>query len=155
MKLAGMAFLLVAACLATPGSAQTVVIDGDTIQQEGQRIRLYGIDAPDRLQTCDDGAWQPGPLATKALTDFIHGRPVRCLQVDYDYNKDRRPVSLCYAGNDDLQALMVNAGWAWAYRDSSGQYADAEKRATARKVGVHAHLCQRPVEWRATAKGVQ
>lgn len=154
MKLAGM-MLVVAAFLATSASAQTVVIDGDTIQQNGQRIRLFGIDAPDRLQTCDGGAWQPAPLATKALTDFIGGRPVDCYQVDFDYNKNRRPSSVCYANGDDLQALMVDAGWAWSYRDSSGQYADAERLATAKRVGVHAHHCRRPVEWRATAKGGQ
>ena len=155
MKLAGLVFLVVATCLAAPGSAQTVVIDGDTLQQDGQRIRLFGIDAPDRLQTCDDGAWLPGPLATRALTDFIHGRPVHCFQVDYDYRKNRRPVSLCFAGGDDLQALMVGAGWAWAYRDLSGQYTDAEKRATAQRLGVHAHHCQPAAEWRATARGGQ
>jgi hypothetical protein len=31
-------------------------------------------------------------------------------QVDYDW-KNARPVALCFAGEDDLQALMVSAGW--------------------------------------------
>jgi endonuclease YncB( thermonuclease family) len=51
-------------------------------------------------------------------------------------------------GKDDLQALMVSAGWAWAYTFSD-QYVDAERRAAARGVGVHAHHCQPPWEWRA------
>ena len=29
-------------------------------------------------QTCDEGQWQPGPLAKKSLEDFIAGRPVTC-----------------------------------------------------------------------------
>jgi endonuclease YncB( thermonuclease family) len=37
---------------------------------------------------------------------------VSCRQVDYDY-KHNRPVATCFAGKDDLQALMVGAGWAW------------------------------------------
>ena len=37
-------------------------------------------------------------------------------------------VATCFAGNDDLQALMVGAGWAWAYTAFSGQYVDAERR---------------------------
>jgi endonuclease YncB( thermonuclease family) len=102
----------------------------------------------DIRQTCDNGAWLPGPLATQALINFIGGRQVECHQVDYD-RKNKRPVSLCFAGSDDLQALTVSAGWAWAYIQFSGQYVDAERRAAARGVGVHAHHCQPPWEWRA------
>jgi endonuclease YncB( thermonuclease family) len=110
----------------------------------GRRYR----DAPEKGQPCDDGHWYPGPLATKALIAFIAGRPVSCRQVDYDY-KNNRPVATCFAGKDDLQAMMVGAGWAWAYTAFSDQYVDAERRAAARGVGVHAHHCQPPWEWRA------
>ena len=41
---------------------------------------------------------------TKALVKFIAGRPVSCHQVDYD-RKNNRPVAVCFAGKDDLQAL--------------------------------------------------
>ena len=71
---------------------------------------MFGIDAPEKGQTCDGGKWHPGPLATAALVRFISGRPVACHQVDYDRKNDR-PVALCFAGGDDLQALMVSAGW--------------------------------------------
>jgi endonuclease YncB( thermonuclease family) len=124
------------------------VSDGDTVNFGRQLIRLFGIDAPEKAQPCDDGNWYPGPLATKALVDFIAGRPVSCHQVDYD-RKNGRPVAVCFAGSDDLQALMVSAGWAWAYTAFSDQYADAERRAAARRVGVHAHQCQKPWDWRA------
>jgi endonuclease YncB( thermonuclease family) len=69
-------------------------------------------------------------------------------QVDYDY-KNNRSVAVYIAGKDDLQALMVSAGRAWPYTAFSDRYADAEKRAAARGVGVHAHHCQPPWEWRA------
>jgi endonuclease YncB( thermonuclease family) len=78
----------------------------------------------------------------------------KCYQVDYD-RKNKRLVSLCFAGGDDLQALMVSADWAWAYTQFSGQYVDAERRAAARGVGVHAHHCQPPWEWRARSMGSQ
>ena len=124
------------------------VIDGNTVKFGPQLVRLFGIDAPEKGQTCDNGKWFPGPLATKALIDFIAGRPVACQQVDDDA-KNNRPVALCFAGGDDLQALMVSSGWAWAYTNYSDQYVDAERRAAAKGLGVHAHRCVPPWEWRA------
>ena len=129
-------------------SHRFAVSDGDTVKFGRQRVRLFGIDAPEKGQPCDDGHWYPGPLATKALIAFIAGRPVSCRQVDYDH-KNNCPVAICFAGKDDLQALMVGAGWAWAYTAFSDQYVDAERRAAARGLGVHAHRCQPPWEWRA------
>jgi endonuclease YncB( thermonuclease family) len=123
------------------------VVDGDTVKFGPQLMRLFGIDAPKAGQTCDDGKWLPGLLAMKALIAFVAGRPVACNQVDYDA-KNNRPVALCFAGNDDLQALMVSSGWAWAYTQFSDQYVDAERRAARRGVGVHAHRCLAPWEWR-------
>jgi hypothetical protein len=108
-------------------------------------------DALEKAQPCDGGHWYPGPLATKSLVDFIAGRPVSCRQVDYDH-KNSPPVAGCFAGKDDLQALMVGAGWAWAYTAFSDQYVDAERRAAARGLGVHAHHCQPPWECRTVRR---
>jgi endonuclease YncB( thermonuclease family) len=45
------------------------VIDGDTIEIHGRRIRLWGIDAPEAAQRCmEDGALYPCGLdASRAL----------------------------------------------------------------------------------------
>ena len=155
--------LIVAWTAALPAFAQTdidgtgtthgfAVSEGDIVKFGRQSVRLFGIDAPEKAQSCDDGNWYPGPLATKALVDFIAGRPVACRQVDYD-GRNGRPVALCFAGGDDLQALMVSAGWAWAYTAFSDRYVDAERRAAARGLGVHAHHCRPPWEWRARNRG--
>ena len=88
-------------------------------------MRLFGIDAPEKGQTCDDGQWHPGPLAKKALEDFIAERPVSCKQVDYD-TRNNRPVAQCFAG-DDLQVMMVSAGWAWSFGRYSDRYATVER----------------------------
>ena len=121
------------------------VASGDSVKFGRQVIHLYGIEAPVRGQLCDNGKWNPAPLATKALVEFIRGRPVSCRQVEVD-PKDGRPSALCFAGDDDLQALMVGAGWAWASSQAEGLYADAERRAAARGVGVHRHRCAPAVQ---------
>ena len=125
------------------------VIDGDTVKfGPYQFVRLFGIDAPEKGQTCDDGQWYPAPLAKKALEDFIAGRPVNCKQVNND-KPSNPPVAQCYAGEDDLQALMVSAGWAWSFSRSSERYALEEREAIGKKAGVHGHRCAPPWEWRA------
>jgi endonuclease YncB( thermonuclease family) len=126
------------------------VVSGGTVKFGPQVVRLFGVDAPEMTQACDDGQWHPGPLAKKALQDLIAGRPVTCRQVDHD-PRTNRPVAQCYAGDDDLQALMVLAGWAWASRESTSRYVPEERDASTRKAGVHAHRCLPPWEWRAQA----
>jgi endonuclease YncB( thermonuclease family) len=124
------------------------VVDGETVKFGPQFVRLMGIAAPEKGQTCDDGQWHPAPLAKKALEAFIAGRAVSCRQVDLDGGHGR-PVAQCHAGADDLQAMMVSAGWAWSFGTFGNLYQPEEREAAARKAGVHGHRCMRPSEWRA------
>lgn len=131
-----------------PAQPRFRVVEGDIVKFGPQLVALFGIDAPDKGQTCDDGQWWPSPLARKALEGFIAGRPVTCRQVESDA-RTNRPVAQCFAGADDLQEKMVSAGWAWAFVRQSDRYVPEERDAAIRKVGVHGHRCLPPWEWRA------
>ena len=111
--------LTIALCLlATPALADVAgvasVIDGDTIEVHGQRIRLHGIDAPESRQLCrlDSKPWPCGKDAANALADKIGRRPVTCEDLGRDRYK--RMVAKCTVAGEDLEKWMVTNGLALA-----------------------------------------
>ncbi len=71
------------------------VIDGDSLEIAGERIRFHGIDAPESRQTCvEDGVtWPCGQRATAALAAFIGGMPDRC--EEQGTNRYSRTIVAC------------------------------------------------------------
>lgn len=124
------------------------VIDGDTIEIHGQRIRLHGVDAPESNQTCDfNGARQRcGQQAALALSDRIGRRTVSCEQRDRD--RYGRLVAVCRVGGEDLSEWLVREGWALAYRKYSSDYVTDEREAENGKRGIWASTFVVPWEWR-------
>ena len=129
--------------------AQTIT-DGDTIEMDGTTYRLWGIDAAESKQLCADD-WPADTEATKALASLMAGKTVTCeARVKDRYG---RTVALCRAGELDLGSEMVRIGMAWAFTRYSSDYVGEERDALRRGLGVHAHQCEKPWEWRARVRG--
>lgn len=126
-------------------AGQARVIDGDTLDLDGRRIRLWGIDAPESAQSCARGS--PGADARRALRRAIADEHVTCAVRDRDdYG---RIVAQCRAGGADLGGAMVREGWAWDYRRySHGRYARAEDEARAAERGLWPMGCAPAWDWR-------
>jgi endonuclease YncB( thermonuclease family) len=124
------------------------VIDGDTIDIARTRIRLRGIDAPESDQTCTDAdnrAWACGRAATRVLIDHLAGRPLKCDAAGFDHY--RRVLAVCaLPDGSDVNAWMVQQGWALAYY--SYAYRSQEAEAHAAKRGIWAGPFMPPWEWR-------
>jgi endonuclease YncB( thermonuclease family) len=152
VKLSALIAIVIAAAL--PAGAQTITTDGDTLKQGGVIYRLWGIDAPEAKQVCPDG-WPAGSLATTRLQALTAGRSIVCQEKDRD--RYGRIVAICRVSGEDLGAILVREGLAWAFMRYSSDYVGAERQAKAAKLGVHAHGCEPAWEWRAQqrAKGSQ
>ena len=124
------------------------VIDGDTLEVAGQRVRLFAIDAPEINQSCsrDGRPWRCGEAATRALAGKIGRHPVACQERGQD--RYGRIVAVCYAGGEDLNAWMVLRGLEVAYRLYSLDYLDQETIARAARRGIWASTFEKPWEWR-------
>ena len=124
------------------------VIDGDTLEIHGKRIRLHGIDAPESGQSCklDGKSYRCGQQAALALSDKIEQSTVSCQKTDTD--RYGRIVAICYKGQEDLNAWMVSQGWAISYRQYSTDYVSQEELAKASKIGIWAGQFVVPSQWR-------
>jgi endonuclease YncB( thermonuclease family) len=126
------------------------VVDGDTLEIYGIRIRLYGIDAPEATQTCTNAqgtAYRCGRQAARALDDLVGRRTVTCAQRDTD--QYGRPVAICRQGIVDLGAWMVDHGHAVAFMRYSDRYAPNEATARAKSIGLWSGTFERPWDYRA------
>ena len=128
----------------------THISDGDTLRSGNLRIRLFGIDAPEKKQKCsyvDGRQWDCGVAAQKALKQLVESVPqISCDLMDVDHYS--RLVMRCYAGEKDVAATLVREGLALAYRQYSTLYSKDENAAKTTKAGMWSGSFTKPWKWR-------
>lgn len=140
--------------LTLPVAAQDIsglvrVIDGDTFDVGGQRVRLHGVDAPEADQVCvtqEGKDWLCGGWVMRVTYDRYEGRRARCTIVDTD--RYGRAVARCRARGGDMGAWLVRNGMAFAYLRYSRDYVELEKEAALMDRGLHAVQVQNPAQHR-------
>ncbi|WP_417743323.1 thermonuclease family protein [Salipiger sp.] len=151
--LSSIIIILAGAAAAAGPSGRVHVIDGDTLDVGGTRVRLHGIDAPEVKQMCGgDGTpmWPCGAWVSQDVRNRYEGRQARCETRDTD--RYGRAVARCEVDGRDIGREMVRAGLAFAYRRYSMEYDLDEKRAAVNGIGLHGTGVQAPAAFRAEAR---
>lgn len=150
----GVLLLSAVSVAAEPIAGQTSIIDGDTIEIHGQRIRLWGIDAPESSQLCrnaNSDLYRCGADAANKLAGFTTGKVVSCVPVDRD--RYGRTVARCAVGDIDIAEWLVRSGLALDWpRYSHGRYGVAQEDANRAGRGIWAGTWAPPWEYRACLK---
>ena len=135
------------------------VIDGDSIEIKKEKIRLFGIDAPEMKQICYDKNNKPyacGHLSKTYLEKYIKnrsGKKIFCYYSERD--KYNRIIGDCYIGENSRWSInksMVLSGHAVAYLRYSEKYLDAQETAKSNETGLWAGNFDMPEDWRKKNK---
>lgn len=125
------------------------VVDGDTIAVGREKVRLLGIDAVEKGQTCraaKGGSYPCGVYVTDWLRARAEGQQAVCDVQERD--RYGRHVALCRIDGADIASELVEAGLATAYRRYSTLYVPAEERARARGLGFWSGSFEMPSSYR-------
>ena len=133
------------------------VVDGDTIKINSKKIRLYGIDAPEKKQKCKKTYltisfmsftkdYMCGEVSTEKLIKKINKQKLNCNILDVDRYK--RLIGECFKRNINLNSWMVSNGYAVAYRKYSKKYVSDEINAKNNKLGIWQGKFEMPWDYR-------
>jgi endonuclease YncB( thermonuclease family) len=125
------------------------VVDGDTIHlADGDKIRIFGIDAPEHDQICDQAgsAYACGLEAAEHLRMTVEQRAVTCVARAID--RYHRTVASCSVDGKDVGAEMVLSGHAIEFRRYTSVYDSEEMAARNAKRGLWAGQFTDPSDFR-------
>lgn len=128
------------------------VIDGDTFDIGGTKVRLYGVDAPevDQLCTLDGQPWRCGVWSSQEVRARYQGKTANCDERDRD--RYGRVVATCTVGGQDMGRALVRDGLVLAFRRYAMDYDLDEKAAAIAGRGLHAGELEAPAAYRAASR---
>jgi len=135
-----------------------VIIDGDTVKINNYKIRLFGIDAPEKKQFCEKPyfnliifsfkeKYPCGKISTDALKKFIKDKIISC-RIEEKKDFFKRYLATCFKNEKNINSWLVKNGYAIAYRRYSKKYVLEEQHAEKNKLGIWQGTFQTPEEWR-------
>ena len=130
-RLFGRIAILIPSLLFALSGKVVSIHDGDTITvlqgKQQIKVRLFGIDAPELKQPY-------GKKSKQFLANLIAGEVVEVEGNGEDRYK--RTIGTIYLNGADINAQMVENGYAWAYRKFSKKYTLQESQAKKQRLGL-------------------
>lgn len=127
------------------------VITGSLLGLNGLKIKLFGIDAPDRNQTCADhfgNSYSCGSEAVLWLQNWLGEREVTCYILGDIQNSWATGTCFVEEAKYDIAAVVANAGWAVAYTQNTKVYVPYEQQARTNRRGLWQGTFYKPWDWR-------
>lgn len=130
--------------LGRPALAQEVVsgpvkaVDADIIMVNGQRVILYGVDAPERSQFCFIGnkKWGCWDEAMKVLGTILAPGTASCTLMEGKPDPFGRRYGVCQVDGKDVGAELIRSGMALAFLEQADDYSSVEAEAKTAEVGL-------------------
>lgn len=144
--------LAITLALMTPELTGKVVAiaDGDTltvlVDKVGVKIRLDGIDAPERAQPF-------GTRSREKLSELVFGKTVRVVTKGSD--RYGRTIGVVFIDGENVNAKMIESGLAWHYKrySTDAELDRLERDARREKRGLWSDPAPvEPWNWRARGK---
>ncbi len=132
-------------------SGKAIVHDGDTLIIKGQRLRLYGLDAPELQQFCKQGErlLACGMAAREALSEKLHGETTACkIKGDDAYG---RGLAICFRDAENINEWLLLGGWAMVNPRYEQDFKPVEQAAQKAQRGIWNMEILPPWEWRRKA----
>ena len=128
-------------------SGHAQVLDGNTLEISGVRLRLFGSDAPELAHQCvfAGSRYECGYYARSHLATLIQGQEVSCEMAQQPRNLARCRTLI---DGSEIAERMISDGWALADRDVTEDFVQAELSARGAGVGLWASTFVLPKRWR-------
>ena len=125
-------------CFTVSQAQEVIVVDGDTIKIDGEKIRFTGIDAPELNQTCltNDSEIACGKLSQMLLKNKVEDQEISCIREGKD--KYGRILAECFIDKISISSFLVREGYAFAYRKYSRKFIEDEEYARINNNGMWA-----------------